>query len=250
MDAVKAKLADDPERSAEFDELYEAARYSNPLTEDHAFWIDQMGIAVFRRFVLHIGERLADRGNLGQASDVFYLTEEELIDAVGNGGDRQAVAAERRAEHQGWAGVEPPPALGTPPEPAEDPFMDALTVRLLGITPPDDSPQDPDVLKGVAGSAGTVTGTVKVVRSLAEASVLEDGDIMVCEMTLPPWVPLFSIVAGVVTDTGGVLSHCAIVAREFELPAVVGTQVGTTRLESGMTVTVDGTKGTVTIHRG
>jgi pyruvate,water dikinase len=86
-----------------------------------------------------------------------------------------------------------------------------------------------------------------VVRSLSEASKLNDGDIMVCEMTLPPWVPLFSIVSGVVTDTGGVLSNCAIVAREFELPAVVGTQMGTAVLTDGMVVEVDGTKGTVTI---
>lgn len=244
---AKAKLADDPERLAHFETLYEAARYSNPLTEDHAFWIDQMGIAIFRRFVLHIGERLADRGQLAEAQDVNYLTEDELVDAVNNGTDRRTDTAARKAEHSAWATVDPPPILGTPPEPAEDPFMDALQVRLLGITPPDESPPDPDLLKGVAGSPGQVTGTVKVVRSLAEASTLSEGDIMVCQMTLPPWVPLFSIVAGVVADTGGVLSHCAIVAREFELPAVVGTQVGTTVLENGMTVTVDGTQGTVSI---
>jgi rifampicin phosphotransferase len=248
MVTARAQLADDPEKLAQFNELYEAARYSNPLTEDHAFWIDQMWIAIFRRFVLHIGARLAGRDQLADASDVFYLTEVELIDALRNGTKRQAESAQRRAEHAAWATVSPPPVLGTPPPPAEDPFMDALTVRLLGITPPDDSPQDPNVLKGVAGAPGTVTGTVKVVRSLVEASVLEDGDIMVCEMTLPPWVPLFSIVSGIVADTGGVLSHCAIVAREFGLPAVVGTLFGTSALQNGMNVTVDGTKGTVTIN--
>ena len=245
--AARAKLADDPDKLATFNELYEAARYSNPLTEDHAYWIDQMGIAIFRRFVLHIGQRLADRGQIAEAQDINFLREEEVVDAVRNGADCGARAAERRAEHAAWATIDPPPFLGTPPEPAADPFTDALTVRLLGITPPDDTPQDPDVVTGVAGSPGVVSGPVRVVRSLAEASTLSDGDIMVCEMTLPPWVPLFSIVAGVVADTGGVLSHCAIVAREFELPAVVGTQVGTTLLEDGMMVTVDGTKGTVTI---
>ncbi len=248
LGAARAKLADDPAKLAEFDELYEAAQYSNPLTEDHAFWIDQMGVAVFRRFVMHLGERLAGRGQLAAADDVHYLTEAELIDALRNGTNCEEAAAQRKSEHAAWAAIDPPPVLGTPPPPAEDPFMDALTVRLLGITPPDDSPQDPNVVKGVAGSAGQVTGTVKVVRSLAEASLLDDGDIMVCEMTLPPWVPLFSIVGGVVTDTGGVLSHCAIVAREFELPAVVGTQMGTSVLQTGMNVTVDGTKGTVTIN--
>jgi phosphohistidine swiveling domain-containing protein len=248
MAAARAKLAGDPERLARFDEMYEPARYSNPLTEDHAFWIDQMWIAVFRRFVLHVGERLAASGQLTEASDVVYLTEDELIGALRSGTGHHEAAARRRAEHQAWATVDPPPVLGTPPPPAEDPFMDAITVRLLGITPPDDSPQDPNVLKGVAGSPGEVTGTVKVVRSLVEASVLEDGDIMVCEMTLPPWVPLFSVVGGIVADTGGVLSHCAIVAREFGLPAVVGTMFGTSALQDGMNVTVDGTKGIVTIN--
>lgn len=245
---VRAKVADDPEKSARLDELYEAARYSNPLTENHAYWIDQMGVALFRRFVEYLGARLSGDGLLRDGSDVHYLTEDELRDALTNRADHQANADRRRAEHQLAATIDPPPALGTPPEPAEDPFMDALTVRLLGVTPPDESAEvDPDVLKGVAGSQGLVTGTVKVVRSLEEASILDDGDIMVCEMTLPPWVPLFSIVSGVVTDTGGVLSHCAIVARDLGLPAVVGTQVGTTVLENGMTVTVDGTSGIVTI---
>ena len=146
-----------------------------------------------------------------------------------------------------WEKLTPPPALGTPPPPAEDPFMDAVVVRLLGVVPPEENP-DPKLLKGVAGSGGTITGTARVVRSLAEASDIEDGDIVVCEMTLPPWVPLFSIAGAFVTDTGGVLSHCAIVAREFGLPAVVGTQFGTSAIKTGQTVTVDGNAGTVRIH--
>ncbi len=246
--AARARVADDPDRAARFEDLYDAARFSNPLTENHAFWIDQMGVTLFRRFVQHLGERLAAGGALRDASDVHFLTEAELRDALRHGTDNQADVDRRRAEHQLAATIVPPPALGVPPDRGDDPFVDALSVRLLGATPLDESAVvDPNVLRGVAGSPGWVTGTAKVVRSLEEASILEDGDIMVCEMTLPPWVPLFSIVAGVVADTGGVLSHCAIVARDLELPAVVGTRVGTTVLENGMTVTVDGTSGTVTI---
>jgi phosphoenolpyruvate synthase/pyruvate phosphate dikinase len=73
---------------------------------------------------------------------------------------------------------------------------------------------------------------------------------MVCEMTVPPWVPLFATVSGVVADSGGILSHCAIVAREFRLPAVVGTHVGTSLIRDGMTLTVDGTKGVVRTDAG
>ena len=123
---------------------------------------------------------------------------------------------------------------------------ETVAVRLLGRVPPKANP-DPNVLTGIGGSPGVVQGTARVLRSLAEATKLEDGDIMVCEMTLPPWTPLFSLVNGIVTDTGGALSHCAIVAREYGLPAVVGTLVGTTVITDGMTITVDGTKGTVRI---
>jgi pyruvate,water dikinase len=122
--------------------------------------------------------------------------------------------------------------------------MDAIVYRLLGMVPAEEN-LDPNVLQGVSGSPGSYTGTARVVRSLAEAMDLEEGEVMVCEMTLPPWVPLFSIAGAVVSDVGGVLSHCAIVAREFDLPAVVGSQVGTAVIKSGQTITVDGTRGLV-----
>jgi pyruvate,water dikinase len=247
--AARAELASDPEKLARFEVLYEAAKYSNPVTENHAFWIDQLGVTLVRRFTEEVGRRLAGKGLIAAPDDVYMLHYDELVDTLRNGGDRKEVAAQRRAEMQEWAKVSPPPVLGTPPPPppAPDPFVEALVVRLLGVMPPSEEPPEPGVLKGVAGSPGVVRGTARVVKSLAEASKLNDGDIMVCEMTLPPWVPLFSVVAGVVADTGGVLSHCAIVAREFELPAVVGTQVGTVTIPEGATVEVDGTKGVVTI---
>ena len=144
------------------------------------------------------------------------------------------------------ARADAPQALGTPPPPpdAPDPFMDALVSRLLGFGPPKEN-LDPGTLMGVAGAPGAYTGTARVVRSLSEATELEDGEIMVCEMTLPPWVPVFSVAGAIVTDTGGVLCHTAIVAREFGVPAVVGTDTGTTAIQTGQTITVDGTKGLV-----
>ena len=103
------------------------------------------------------------------------------------------------------------------------------------------------MIKGIAASPGTVSGTAKVLKDLSEAGKLEPGDIMVCEMTLPPWTPLFSTAAAVVADSGGILSHCAIVAREYRIPCVVGTAVGTQVLKDGMKLTVDGTRGIVRI---
>ena len=176
MAKVREKLADDPEKLARLEKLYEAAVYSFPLTEDHAFYIDQLGVSVFRRFVLMLGDRLVAKSVLDAADDVFFLYRDELVDALRNGGDRRALAAGRRASMEKAAQVVPPGALGTPPPPpdAPDPFMDALVIRLLGVVPPEDNP-DPNVLRAVSGSPGSYTGTARVVRSLAEGTDLEDG---------------------------------------------------------------------------
>ena len=247
MANVRAKLDDEPGTLAKFDELYEAAQYSFPLTEDHAFYIDQLFISVFRRFCLAVGDRLVAKGQIDRPDDVFYLYRGELVDALTAGNDQRELVAERRASMAAAAQAGPAPTtLGTPPPPPEapDPFMDALVFRLLGMVPPEES-ADPGALKGVPGSHGVYTGTARVVRSLDEATELEDGEVMVCEMTLPPWVPVFSVAGAIVADVGGVLSHTAIVAREMGLPAVVGTEVGTTAIKTGQTITVDGTKGFV-----
>ena len=247
---IRAKIADDPEQVARFERLYDAARFSYPLTEDHAFYIDQMGVVLLRRFVLAVGEALVRNGVIDNRDDVFLLHREEVRHALQNGGDRRAVAAERKAEVKAAAQVIPPGAVGTPPPPPQpgdfvDPFIDAIVTRLLGIKAPPEGEQDPALIDAVAGSPGTYRGVARVVRSLEEAGDLLDGEVMVCEMTLPPWVPMFSIAGAVVSDVGGVMSHCAIVAREFDIPAVVGTVDGTTRIKTGQTVTVDGTKGVV-----
>jgi rifampicin phosphotransferase len=245
---ARSKLSNEPEKLEKFNELYEAARYSFPVTEDHAFYIDQLGVGVFRRFALAVGQRLVDKGVVDQPDDVFFLRGTEVPDALLKGGDRRAEVAARRATFEAAGKVVAPGAVGTPPEiPADapsDPFMDAIVYRLLGMVPPDDNP-DPNIIRAVAGSPGVVTAKARVVRSLAEAQDLEEGEVMVCEMTLPPWVPLFSIAGAVVADVGGVLSHCAIVAREFGVPAVVGAVTGTTAIKTGQTITVDGNNGLV-----
>ena len=103
-------------------------------------------------------------------------------------------------------------------------------------------------IKGQAASKGVVTGTARVLRDLSEAARLQPGDVLVCTTTAPPWTPLFAIAGAVVTDSGGVLSHSAICAREYAIPCVVATQVATQMIPDGAKVTVDGTAGTVRIE--
>jgi rifampicin phosphotransferase len=248
LDQARTKLASTAS-AATFEQLYEAARHNLTVTEDHNYYIDCLGVAVLRLPLLEIGRRLADSGQLAIADDVFMLRLAELEPALLS---RMAVAHEvrqRRGEMEAAAAQSPPPFFGTPePIDASDPFLVAMLSGMMGLDRPMQPPDDPRLLKGVPASGGMVRGRAKVVRSLADASKLQPGDVMVCEMTTPPWAPLFSTIAGIVADTGGVLSHCAIVAREFRLPAVVGTIYGTRILCDEMLITVDGTQGVVRVE--
>jgi phosphohistidine swiveling domain-containing protein len=217
-----------------------------PIQENHNFYIDQMNTVLTRRPLLELGRRLAAAGAVTGRDDIFYLTYEELRPAIAQPKSPgwRALVDERRAERKRWAGVVPPRELGTPlPESVRD---NPITSSFFGRRP--EPSQDPKVITGTGASAGTITATARVVRTLAEAHKLQPGDVLVCEMTMPAWTPLFATVAAVVADSGGVLSHCAIVAREYRIPCVVGTYVGTQVLKDGQRITVDGAQGIVRIE--
>jgi len=100
----------------------------------------------------------------------------------------------------------------------------------------------------MGASRGTVRARARVIRDLSEADRLQSGEVLVCETTSAPWTPLFAIAGAVVTDSGGILSHSAICAREYGIPCVVGTSVGTRQIADGAMITVDGVAGTVEIQ--
>jgi pyruvate,water dikinase len=104
------------------------------------------------------------------------------------------------------------------------------------------------VISGIGANKGVVRGRARIVLGLDEAEDLADGDILVCPSTSPPWTPYFAVVSAIVTDGGGMISHAAIEAREYGIPAVVGTREATKRIPEGATITVDGEAGTVTIE--
>ena len=243
LERARERLASDPEALGKFNAMYDMARPYLELTENHNFYIDQIGNGVMRLPTLEIGSRLAQRGTVSQREDVFMLHIDEF-DAALDGQDFKSTVAQRRSELEHRAQIVPVPVIVEPPEHSDDP-MSAAFVKMFGA-PPEPS-RDPDVIQGIGASAGVVQGTAKIVKNLSEGSKLRQGDIMVCEMTMPPWTPLFATVSAVVADTGGVLSHCAIVSREYRMPCVVGTKVGTALLQDGMTITVDGSTGIVRI---
>jgi pyruvate,water dikinase len=232
----------------QFELLLRAAQTGTVLQEDHNFWIDQRCMYEVRRVFQELGRRFAEAGVIGEADDVFYLTLAEVRETAEALPyvPRQRRVAARKAEMERFRTVVPPRALGTLPQgaPPDDAFGRAIA-RFFG-GPPQPSEQ-PGTLRGNAGSPGIVRGVAKVVRSLGEASKLAKGDILVAETTAPPWTPLFATAAGIVTDTGGVLSHCAVVAREYRIPAVVGAAGATRAIRDGMVIEVDGDAGIVRI---
>jgi pyruvate,water dikinase len=160
--------------------------------------------------------------------------------------DQRSLVAERRASIARARLVMAPRALGIVPDgpmPA-DPVALAFG-KFFGAPPP--STTEPGVLRGHPGSPGRAHGPAKVIRSLAEAAKLRPGDVLIAESTASSWTPLFATVAAVVTDTGGVLSHCAVVAREYGVPAVVGTATATEQIHDGQLLEVDGDAGLVRI---
>ncbi len=240
---------------AEFEALLTAAQEATVISEDHNFWIDYRSSHQERLVVLECGRRLARAGVLARADDAFCLTYDELRDAIAALADpntdarpvadpwRQRVAAQREAIAH-FAAITPPRALGTRPSgPTAGGVRERGRLKMVGGPPP--SSDDPGVLRGHAGSPGRARGPARVILSIADADRLRPGDILVTQATAPPWTPLFGTAAAVVTDAGGVLSHCAVVAREYGLPAVVGTGAATRLIRDGQLVEVDGDAGLV-----
>jgi pyruvate,water dikinase len=195
---------------------------------------------------LALGRKLVAEGALSSPDQVFHFTTGELREASHNPTPQFREEADRRqADFGAWHELTPPPFIGAPPDMAQlPPEVVPLMTLFFGIGEPDVKGQE---IKGQAASKGVVQAKARVIKDLGEAGRLQPGEVLVCPTTAPPWTPLFAIAAAVVTDSGGVLSHSAICAREYAIPCVVATQVATQLIKDGATITVDGTNGVVRI---
>lgn len=193
-----------------------------------------------RMAVRELGRRGVGAGLFAEPEDVMMLLESELDDYVADPGRFGPVIAQRLREYAGLRELEPPffvaqdaqTAIDTWPRRSED-----------GIT----SAGEGDVLTGVGGSQGTYTGRVRVVTDPASCEALEPGEVLVAPITDAAWTPLFLVAGAAVVDVGALNSHAVVVCRELGIPAVISVEGGTRRLRDGMVITVDGTKGTVTV---
>ena len=256
-------LNSDEERAA-YDQMIALAHRVFPYVEGHKFYCEHWYTNLFFNKIRQFGALLAAHGFFADAEDVFQLTHYELEAAIidlmtswstGSAprgpGRWPAIVAERRAAIAEWAKHETPPALGPVPDIIDDPAI----VMLWGITRESldrvaagrcrapTSTRYADSRPRTVSSRGP-RGSSNRSRRSADCAT---GDILVCQITNPTWAPIFQKIAGAVSDIGGSMSHAAIVAREFGLPAVVGTGMATSRIKDGQRIRVDGGRGVVTI---
>jgi pyruvate,water dikinase len=218
-----------------------------PLTPDHHFYIDQGANAHVRLVLLAVGRTLVAACRLDAPEDVLFLRYNELRMLIGSADalDARAIVAQRRSEREAAARIRPRDWVGTvTPSQLAFPY-------LVNWGYPDRFHRQPATdekrITGIAGSPGVIEGTARVVMTVDQFDEVTDGDILVCQMTNPAWVVLFTKIAGLVTDTGGVTSHPAVLSREFGIPAVIGTSIATHRIATGDRVRVDGSSGVVEI---
>ena len=235
--AASAALASSPRTLRAYKRLLADTQHMNPIREEQ---VRELTIAwpVMRRAVLRIGEALVERSVIAEPDDVFFLTHDEALAALGESTTERIDVSERRARRVEQAHLSPPLLVGKLNR-AMRSIWESFP-KMVGAKPSADA-----LVSGSPAAAGRATGLVRVIRGPAEFDTLQAGEILVAPVTAPAWTPLFTLAAAVVTDVGSVAAHASVIAREYGIPAVVGCGDATARLRTGMRVTVDGSTGNV-----
>jgi phosphohistidine swiveling domain-containing protein len=247
-----------PERHrAEFDELLNEARLTYRIRDERGVYSDIWASGIMRRAVLAGGRRLAAKGRIHDPKHFVDAGFEEMRSLLSDGdapaSDELAARFEYRASHRAKEAPQtlgppapPPPELsGLPPSAAR--MMRAIDIALSSLFGSSEAPHSEQTLRGLAASRGVYEGPARRVSSPAEFDRIVQGDVLVTESTTEAFNILLPLLGAIVTDRGGLLSHSAIVAREYGIPGVVGTREATDRIGDGVRVRVDGNAGEVTV---
>ncbi|MHB1132223.1 MAG: PEP/pyruvate-binding domain-containing protein [Chloroflexota bacterium] len=239
----------DPMRSRPFQSLLRWAQRLTPYREESLFYLGSAWPPL-RRLALELGRRLVEAGSLSKFDDVFFLESAELAEAIRARGVGQSrpdlvrLARERCELREARKRLHPPAAV--PPGSG----LKIGPISLSGLETQKRNVGVGPILRGFAVSPGRVTAPASVLLSPTDFGKMAPRSILVCPTTTPAWTPLFALASGLVTDIGGVAAHGSIVAREYGIPAVMGTGNGTQRIADGQLVTVDGDAGTVVLANG
>ncbi len=245
------------EHQQEFDELLGEARLTYRLRDERGVYSDIWASGLMRRAVLAAGRRVASRGRI---ADPVYLVDASLAEmcaiVTGSGGPSAGELAERAAYRAAHSAKEAPPLLGPPAPPPPDlaalppaaaRVMRAIMLSLGHLFGSSEAQHEETVLRGLAASKGIYEGPARRVSGPSEFGRIVKGDVLVTEATTEAFNILLPLLGAIVTDNGGLLSHSAIVAREYGIPGVVGTREATDRISDGVRLRVDGDSGEVTV---
>jgi pyruvate,water dikinase len=245
------------EHRGEFDELLGEARLMYRLRDERGVFSDIWASGLMRRAVLGAGRRLAASGRIRQAEHLIDASVDEMCSMLAGADEPSAEELEARAAYRtSHTAKEAPAQLGDPPAPPPDPsglppaaarVMRAIGVALGELFGSSEAEHEQDVLRGLAASRGVYEGPARRVAGPTEFGRIQQGDVLVTESTTEAFNILLPLLGAIVTDSGGLLSHSAIVAREYGIPGVVGTREATERIADGARVRVDGDEGEVTV---
>ena len=253
--AVRARVP--AEHQAEFDELLGEARLTYRLRDERGVYSDIWAAGLMRRAALAAGRRGASRGRIASPAHMLDASLDEMCALLaGRGGPPAEELATRAASRAGRTARDAPPLLGPPAAPPPDlaglppaagRLMRATFIALHHLFGSSAAPNDQKMLYGLAASKGSYEGPARRVSGPAEFGRIASGDVLVTESTSEAFNILLPLLGAIVTDNGGLLSHAAIVAREYGIPGVVGTREATERIADGVRVRVDGDAGEVTV---
>lgn len=250
-----------PEDRPGFEAMVDLARLVFAYIEEHMLYIDHWMWSTFWQKSRQLAQVFVTMGYFKDPEDMFFLRRHEVMEALydlvagWSVGTRPRgwgywgpIIGQRREIYALLKAWEPPLALGTPPEAVTEPF----TVMLWGITTEKvnewlNNKSASNRLSGISGSPGIVEGAARIVHDLAQLDTVREGEILVCPSTSPAWSPVFAKIGAIVSDAGGIMSHTAIVCREYGLPAVVGIGNAVGTIQTGQRLRVDGSKGIVEI---
>jgi pyruvate,water dikinase len=259
VEELRAQIPDTAteEQRAKFEKALELVMKMMPLTPDHHFYIDQGTSARMRLVFLAIGRYMVKHGLMDQPEDALFLKYDELRWYAANpktednpdGFDGKGLIEKNRREREEAWSVRPPDWIGTVTEWAlfQEPYKTLWGFPEKFTKAEEKAAEPEDQVTGLGAAPGFAEGRARVVHHPEEFDQVQPGEIMVCIMTNPSWVVVFTKIKGVVTNSGGVLAHPAIVAREFGIPAVVGTMDATYRINTGDTIRMNGNTGVVEI---
>ena len=245
------------EHQAEFDDLLGEARLMYRLRDERGVYSDAWASGLMRRAALSAGRRVAERGRIQEPDHMVDASLDEMCalvtDSGGPSAEELAARAQYRATH---TAKDAPPFLGDPPQPPPDPsglppgearVMTAVGIAMGSLFGSSEEEHTEDTLRGLAASQGVYEGPARLIAGPSEFDRIQQGDILVTPATTEAFNILLPLLGAIVTDSGGLLSHSAIVAREYGIPGVVGTREATDRIADGARLRVDGTAGEVTL---